>query len=310
MKFYQLKYFQTVCQYNNLTRAAQTLHISQPGLTHVIHELEEEFGLTLFLRQNKGLVLTKEGEQFLNEVNLLLEQTDSFVSRMKFLGQSDQTILFGLPPASATLVFSPMMEAFHRRHPQIKVSVVEQGSMMNHQKILDGKLDLALLSTDMPMSSAFGYYKIARTRICLYLAKDHPLSGAESLSLEEIRDIPLVLLSEDSFLTTHTLKTCARYKIMPNIILTTNQIMIIRQFVEKNIAGTFLFHRTIPDDDGYRAVPVREFGEAYIYLVWNQYNPVSTAVKQFVKVAQTVYPFPMVDDYCNDKKDKSPISGN
>ena len=58
MKLFQLRYFQTVCKYSNLTRAAEELHISQPGLSHAIQELEREFGLTLFLRQNKGLVLT------------------------------------------------------------------------------------------------------------------------------------------------------------------------------------------------------------------------------------------------------------
>mgnify|MGYP002795929216 CR=1 FL=1 len=111
MKFTQLKYFQTVCKYNNLTRAAEELHISQPGLTHVIHELEQEFDLTLFLRQNKGLILTKKGQQFLNETNLLLEQVDSFVSRMKLLGQVNQGIQFGLSPASATLFFPPILQA-------------------------------------------------------------------------------------------------------------------------------------------------------------------------------------------------------
>ena len=50
MNFNQLKYFQSVCKYNNLTRAAEELHISQPGLSHVIHELEQEFGFALFLR--------------------------------------------------------------------------------------------------------------------------------------------------------------------------------------------------------------------------------------------------------------------
>lgn len=107
MKLSQLKYFQVVCKHNNLTRAAEELHISQPGLTHVIHELEQEFGLTLFLRQNKGLVLTEEGRKFLEEANLLLQQSDYFISRMKFLGQSNQIIRMGLPPASATLFSHP-----------------------------------------------------------------------------------------------------------------------------------------------------------------------------------------------------------
>ncbi|CDA78706.1 transcriptional regulator [Clostridium sp. CAG:242] len=105
MKLSQLEYFQTICKHCNLTRAAEELHVSQPSLTHVIHDLEQEFGLTLFLRQNKGLVLTEEGRQFLDETNRLLEQTNYFVSRMKILGQSNQVVHFGLPPASATLFF-------------------------------------------------------------------------------------------------------------------------------------------------------------------------------------------------------------
>lgn len=244
MKFYQLKYFQTVCKYNNLTRAAEELHISQPGLTHVIRELEQEFGLTLFHRQNKGLILTDEGRQFLNEAELLLEQTDTFVSRMKFLGKADQVIRFGLPPASAALFFPPMIQEFHRQYPQIKVNVVEEGSIANRQKILDGKLDVALLSSDSPVSSAFGHYQVGVTRICLYLPKDHPLAGKEMVSVKEFCEIPLVLFSEDSFLTTNSLKICTQNGVSPNVILTTNQIAVIRQLIENRTAGTLLFRGT------------------------------------------------------------------
>lgn len=294
MKFYQLKYFQTVCKYNNLTRAAEELHISQPGLTHVIRELEREFGLTLFHRQNKGLILTDEGRQFLHEAELLLEQTDSFVSRMKFLGQTDQVIQFGLPPASATLFFPPIMQEFHRQYPDIKVNVVEQGSIANHQRILDGKLDAALLSSDSPVSSAFGRHLIGMTRICLYLPQNHPLAREEAVSVQDISAIPLALLSEDSFLTTNGLKLCAQNKVTPEIILTTNQIAVIRQLVENQTAGTLLFQGTLPDSGRYRGIPVREFQEVYIYLVWNQYNPVSESVKHFINAVKTVYPKPVV----------------
>ena len=299
MNFNQLKYFQSVCKYNNLTRAAEELHISQPGLSHVIHELEQEFGFALFLRRNKGLILTNKGKQFLEETNLLLQQVDSFVDRMKLLGQADQSVQFGIPPASATLFFSPIMQEFHRRYPEIKVNVVENGSITNYQRVLDGDLDIALLSSGSPMSSAFGSHQIAVTKICLYLSREHPLAGARTVSIQDLDQIPLVLLTEDSFLTTNTLKTCAQYKVTPKIILTTNQISIIKQLVECNTAGTLLFHGTIPDDTPYRAIPVREFREPSIYLVWNQYNPVSTAVRQLIKAAQALYPRPTIDPYCS-----------
>lgn len=307
MKLSQLKYFQVVCKHNNLTRAAEELHISQPGLTHVIHELEQEFGLTLFLRQNKGLVLTEEGRKFLEEANLLLQQSDYFVSRMKFLGQSNQIIRMGLPPASATLFFPSIMHMLHRQSPQIKIDVMEIGSLTNQQKILDGELDAALISTNTPVSAAFGGYLLARTRICLYVAADHPFAEREKISLREVCSIPLVMPTEESFLTTNTLKTCAQNKLTPNIMLHTNQIAIVSQLVQNETAGTLVFHGTLPECTAYRAIPVQEFDDVYIYLIWNQYNPLSTALKQLIRATKTVYPQPVVDFYCREIEAESPI---
>lgn len=307
MKLSQLKYFQVVCKHNNLTRAAEELHISQPGLTHVIQEMEQEFGLTLFLRQNKGLVLTEEGRKFLEEANLLLQQSDYFVSRMKFLGQSNQILRMGLPPASATLFFPSIMHMLHRQSPQIKIDIVEIGSLTDQQKILDGELDAALISTNAPVSAVFGGYLLARTRICLYVTADHPFAEREQISLREVCSIPLVMPTEESFLTTNTLKTCAQNKLTPDIMLHTNQIAIVSQLVQNGTAGTLVFHGTLPECAAYRAIPVQEFDDVYIYLIWNQCNPLSTALKQLIRATKTVYPQPVVDFYCREIEAESPI---
>ena len=79
MTLVQLKYFQTVCKYNNITRASNELHISQPSLSNAIKDLEKEFGISLFYRFSKGLVLTEEGSLFLEETNHLLEHADLFL---------------------------------------------------------------------------------------------------------------------------------------------------------------------------------------------------------------------------------------
>ena len=307
MKLSQLKYFQVVCKHNNLTRAAEELHISQPGLTHVIQEMEQEFGLTLFLRQNKGLVLTEEGRKFLEEANLLLQQSDYFGSRMKFLGQSNQILRMGLPPASATLFFPSIMHMLHRQSPQIKIDIVEIGSLTDQQKILDGELDAALISTNAPVSAVFGGYLLARTRICLYVTADHPFAEREQISLREVCSIPLVMPTEESFLTTNTLKTCAQNKLTPDIMLHTNQIAIVSQLVQNGTAGTLVFHGTLPECAAYRAIPVQEFDDVYIYLIWNQCNPLSTALKQLIRATKTVYPQPVVDFYCREIEAESPI---
>ena len=61
MTLIQLKYFQTICKYNNITRASAELHVSQPSLSNAVKELEREFGVSLFTRRSRGLELTQEG---------------------------------------------------------------------------------------------------------------------------------------------------------------------------------------------------------------------------------------------------------
>ena len=57
MTLIQLKYFQTICKYNNITRASAELHVSQPSLSNAVKELEREFGVSLFTRRSRGLEL-------------------------------------------------------------------------------------------------------------------------------------------------------------------------------------------------------------------------------------------------------------
>ena len=65
MTFKQLQYISTIAETGNITEAAKRLFIAQPSLTAAVHELEKEYGLTIFRRGNKGVELTPEGDEFL-----------------------------------------------------------------------------------------------------------------------------------------------------------------------------------------------------------------------------------------------------
>ena len=67
MTLQQLQYFVTVCKYQNLTKAARELSISQPGISASIRELETECGFALFERRPNSIALTDQGENFLRE---------------------------------------------------------------------------------------------------------------------------------------------------------------------------------------------------------------------------------------------------
>ena len=81
MTLKQLQYVVTVAEEGNITSAAKRLYIAQPSLTAAIHELEKEFGVTIFIRSNKGIKLTSEGEEFLGYARQVLDQTELIEER-------------------------------------------------------------------------------------------------------------------------------------------------------------------------------------------------------------------------------------
>ena len=81
MTLQQLKYLVTVAECKNITAAAEKLYISQPSLSAAIHSLEKEMNVTAFVRSNKGMTVTKEGDELLSFARNLLEQADIMKER-------------------------------------------------------------------------------------------------------------------------------------------------------------------------------------------------------------------------------------
>ena len=92
MTLQQLKYVITVANTGTITEAANRLFISQPSLTNAIHELEKEMNITIFNRTNKGISISKEGEDFLGYARQVLEQ--AAILEDKYKGGSGGNICF------------------------------------------------------------------------------------------------------------------------------------------------------------------------------------------------------------------------
>ena len=86
MTLQQLRYVTAVAETGTITEAANRLYISQPSLTNAIHELEKEMNVVIFNRTNKGITLSKEGEDFLGYARQVLEQAAILEDRYKGSG--------------------------------------------------------------------------------------------------------------------------------------------------------------------------------------------------------------------------------
>lgn len=293
MKLTQLQYFQTICKYNNITRASNELHISQPSLSNAIKELEEEFGITLFNRLSKGLTLTKEGEILLEETDKLLAQADHLIYRMNTVSKEKQIVKLGVPPMLASLIFPELLRSYRINFPNEKLQMIENGTLTNKAMVLDGTLDAAIISSDGPLPASFSYCNLFSLNIYFYASIDNPIAARSSIDIADAADIPLALLAEDSFLTSYLCQCYRSHNLTPNVIIHTNQIATIRRLVENNTAATFLFDNILDTEKSIVKLSVDNLPTIQIKLIWNANHKLSSGTQDLIHLLRMKYQDPL-----------------
>lgn len=139
--------FYIVAKNKNMTRASEELHISEPAISQSIKKLEEQLGGTLFLRSNKGMELTKEGEMFFNYVKGALELINNAENEFtSFKGLEKGEIKIGCSTTLTKLVLLETIKLFHIRYPNINIIIQNDltSNLLNDLKI--GKLDFVIFN--------------------------------------------------------------------------------------------------------------------------------------------------------------------
>lgn len=164
LRIEHLFYLQEIVKRRSFSNAAESLFISQQSLSEAVAKLEKQFNLKIFERSRKGSQLTSEGEVFMKEVDLLLQQyqhiLDQFASG-KPEQQPKRSISVCINPVVSAFSFEQIIKSFHEAYPQIALSVTESHSPQHSiQYILDRKADIALTSIPLPSTTMTLYYKL------------------------------------------------------------------------------------------------------------------------------------------------------
>jgi len=281
-----LRYFVTVAEERNLTRAARRLHIAQQSLSQQIRVLESQLGVALFVRSSRGVELTDVGEVLLREARPVLAQAERAMEAVRRAARGQQGELrVGILASVANYVVPPLVRAFAARHPGIELRTDDVTIKALVAGLREGMLDAGL--SRPPLVDDLETEVILREPVAAVLPEGHPLADREQLELADLADEPWVLTPRNSWPPWHRLydEEYARAGYEPRVVQRGSSVQNLLALVAAGVGVTRLsMSARSLRDTGVSFVPLAG-DEALTVLVWrpDAPNPLLPALREVVR---------------------------
>jgi len=281
MTIIDLKYFQAVATYKSISRAAEYLHISQPSLSVAIKGLEDEFGVTLFERRHKGVVLSAEGEILFGMSKELVSGFDGICEAMHDLGGKRKSLRIGVPPMIGSLILPHICGEFVDGHRDIRLDISEGGSRELLSRLNDGLLDMLFLTHREGLGTELSSLEVSSLEVVCCASFGSDIAGRDRIDVRELDGVPLVLFKNSFFQTEIIKKLFSDCGIEPNILLQTDQLSTVESIVESGVAVGFLFKELVARESKLAIIPLSSDERVSVSLVWKRGAYMSDSMRAF-----------------------------
>jgi len=286
MKILQMRYFQTVCRYGSITKAADELFVSQPTISFCIKELEDEFGVKLFHRRHNRLQLTVEGSFFLDKVNYILQSVDALSTQMKDMGNNHNHVKIAVPAMISTFLFPQLFNAYVKSYPDVELEMLETGSLQARKLVDANSVDLGITIYDNAVSDSYNVMPLVSTELVFCVSKSHPLSARKSISFKELADEHIILFKADSYQNIFIKRAFSEVGVQPEILLYSSQLYTIKEFLSYGNAGAFLYRQVGEMDDDLVCIPLEQPIIQEIVLIWTKNGSLYSDSENFIQFAK------------------------
>lgn len=271
MNLTQLKYFTETVKHNSITKAAKELYVSQPAVSMAIRDLEEEFNTTFFTRNNNVLTLTDDGEYLYSLASQLLSHAARIKNEMAAYIRKKETLKIGFPPMLGSFLIPMILDALEHISPQVEVDVLEHGSFDNQRKVVENEIDLAVtVIIDNRIQHSLDYIKLGETELLFAINKNSPLSSKKAINIKDLKDVPLILMKEDTLQSKIIKQEFEKNNLNPNVKIRSNQIYTIAELIEQKNYGAFIFNQLFTQNDKIVLIPFEVPIKFDIILTWNK----------------------------------------
>lgn len=288
MELRVLRYFLAVAREQNITAAAERLYLSQPTLSKQLMDLEKELGKKLFIRGNRKIKLTEEGEFLRRHAQEIIDLTDKTESAFR---QSDESITgdiyIGCAETEGMRMLVKVMKTLQVAYPDIHYHTYSGNDEDVADRLDKGLVDFGLFVGNTNLDK-YDYLKLPYSDTWgLLMRNDHPLAQKQSITPMDIQNIPI--LCSRQALEQNELSGWLGYDSKQlNVFSTHNLIRNVIIMVEEGL-GCAISISNLVNTNGTNLVfrPFEPTIKAELLLAWKKYQVFSKAAECFLKNLQT-----------------------
>lgn len=282
MELRHLRYFLAAAQSQNFTRASDSLHITQPTLSHQIKQLEDELGTRLFDRVGRVVRLTTAGELFMTCAKRALQEIDSgkdALSELENLKHGSLTL--GVLSSFGTFLLPSILASFNAAYPSIKITVLRLRTGEIEKRVLDGELNFGVGYTS-PGANHLNVEPLFNDPVALLVGDRHPLAGCPGISLDELTGHGLILLTPNYNTRRLIDATLAVNGIDARVVMEMNAIEPILATVRHSTLATILSARLALEMPGLHQIPLTPTVTHTVALFTRHNSYLSAAARAFI----------------------------
>lgn len=204
MTLQQLTYLVTVAECGNITEAAEKLFISQPSLSAAIHNLEKEMGVTAFIRSNKGVVATREGEELLSFARMLLEQADNMKDHFGNGERANPRFSVSCQHYSfAVNAFVDLIKEYGADQYNFIIRETQTGEII--EDVANGKSEIGVIYlsehneeviTKLIKNQGLVFEELYIATPHVFICSEHPLASKDMITMEDLMPYPYLVYEQ------------------------------------------------------------------------------------------------------------------
>lgn len=289
MELRVLRYYLTVAREENITRAADMLHITQPTLSRQMAELEEELHTRLFERTNRKIVLTESGMLLRRRAEELISLADKVQQEFQS-GGDELTGLISIGSgvtAAVSACLPKLLQDYAQKYPQVRFEL-HTGTAAGIKDLLDkGLLDIGILMEPIEVEK-YDFVRLPVKEVWgILMPADDPLAQKPAITPGDLQDLPLIVswrIREREAKAWFGGDTAHL-----NVFCTYDLIDNAATLVERRLGYAFVIQGALKPAPGLTFRPLAPEVSNTSVLVWKRYQPSHPAVQKFIELAQDAY---------------------